>query len=648
MSHDILRPQALYSLPIVGGCALHPGGSSVAYVVTTADEASNAYRGSVRIVDLASGEIRSLTQASARDGAPRWSADGSGLFFTSDRSGSTQLWRVDASGGEPYAMPTVPGNVSEFVVAPGGAHVAVVATPTTGREEVERRGWRRITRLRYRADGPGFFDDLPQIWLIDLVTCTTRALTDGTGFVGSLAWDHKGQTLAFAGEHDRDADSLWRRELWTASAADDWQPRKVMQFGSAIDVPSWSPDGARIAFCGSQPPKASGGLHNVRLFVMDRDGRNLKCLTTDEEWTCGNFVLSDVGVSGGIVPPVWLTLHDIAVLASSRGVAQVFRVSAGSRGIALTSATMAVTDFAVADGPSVVYCASSLATPPELYLASGADVRRLTHESQAWCAAIDVKPATAFQVKGPAGAIDAWHLQGAGPGRHPCVLQIHGGPHFAYGDAYVFEFVLLAAAGFDVVYCNPRGSQTYGETFAGAIKGDWGRPAFDDCMAVLDAALATFSIDPLRLGVAGGSYGGYLTGFAIGHTTRFAAAVAMRPASNLASLWGTSEVGRMLAEDFGGRPLDVPAVYHRDSVLTYADAIETPLLIIHSENDYRTPAEQSEQLFTALRERGATVEVLRFLKCDHNLSRSGPPQQRVARLGAIVEWFERFLGEKRT
>jgi dipeptidyl aminopeptidase/acylaminoacyl peptidase len=644
----LLRPEALYSLPIVSGCALHPARTSVAFVVTTMDDASNSYRGSLKILDLASGEARDLTQGTARDTAPQWSADGTALLFLSDRGGSTQLWRVDAGGGEPFALPAVPGNVSEFAVAPGGGHVAVVATPTTGREEVERRGWRRITRLRYRADGPGFFDDVPQVWLIDLADGTTRALTDGGGHVGSVAWDPKGETIAFTGEHDVNADSLWRRELWTASAAHDWQPRRVAQFGSAIDAPSWSPDGTRIAFCGSQPPRAAGGLHNLRLFVVDRDGRAMTCLTQDAEWTCGNFVLSDVAAAGGIARPVWASPDEVAVLASSRGAAQVVIVSAGSS-TALTPASASVTDFALLDARSVLSCASTISMPPEIYVARGGEMVRLTHESDAWCATTNVAPATSFRVTGATGDIDAWHLEGRGPAPRPCVLQIHGGPHFAYGNAYVFEFVLLAASGFDVVYCNPRGSQTYGEAFAAAIKGDWGQPAFDDCMAVLDAALARFSIDSLRLGVAGGSYGGYLTGYTIGHTTRFAAAVAMRLASNLVSLWGTSEVGRMLAEDFGGRPLDVPAVYARDSVLTYADAIETPLLIINSENDYRTPTEQSEQLFTALRERGATVEMLRFIRCDHNLSRTGPPTLRVARLAAIVEWFERFLGaDKRT
>ena len=638
-----LSARHLYSLPIVSGCALDPSKTLVAYVVTTLDESSSSYRGSIRVMTLASGEVRELTHGTARDGAPQWSADGSSLFFASDRGGATQLWQIYLGGGEPKPLPEVPGNVGEFAVAPAGARLAVITTPTTRRDEVERRGWRRITRLRYRADGAGFLDDMTQLWLIDITAGTAHAVTHGEGNVAAPAWDPTGQTIAFTAEHDPEADSLWRRELWSASIAHSWQPRKVVQLGSAIEAPSWSPDGARIAFCGIRDARSTAGLKNTRLFVVERDGRSSTCLTPTEEWTCGNFILTDVGAVGGVARPVWVSADEIAVLGSNRGAAIVYRVNGNSRAKALTPSTVSVTEFDCIDRTTLVYCASDLVTPSELYLARANDLVRLTRETETWCSAIDIEPATHFHVSALGGDIDSWHLKGTAPNPRPCVLQIHGGPHFAYGYAYVFEFVLLAAAGFDVVYCNPRGSQTYGEAFAAAIKGDWGRPAFDDCMAVLDAAIERFRLDPKRLGIAGGSYGGYLTGFTIGQTTRFAAAIAMRPASNLTSLWGTSEVGRMLAEDFGGRPYDLPEVYERDSVLTYADEIETPLLIIHGENDYRTPTEQSEQLFTALRERRATVEVLRFLRADHNLSRTGPPQQRVARLEAIVEWFTRYL-----
>lgn len=647
-----VQARDLYSLPIVGWCAPSPTRKAVAYVVTRLDEEANVYRGSIRVVPIlhkgaasqppASG--RALTDGSARDQAPQWSPDGKMIFFLSDRSGSAQVWHVDASGGEATALPTLPGSVSEFAVSPDGALIAAVTVPTSRKEEIERRGWRRITRLRYRSDGPGYLDDKPEIWIVDLRSNTTKRVTDGSGFVAGVTWNPAGMALAYCGDHEADADSLWRRELWTAAAADDFTPRKVLTFATALEAPSWSPDGARIAFCGIEEAHGAGGKRNLRVFVVDRDGANHACWTQDEEWTCGNFILTDVGAAGSLTPPAWISDEQLAVLGSSRGAARVFRVSLGASAAALTSATMSATHFAALGDDTIVHCSSDQATPPELYLSrAGQGIVRLTAESAQWSSSRSLPPATHFTVASEGCEIDTWHLAGLGDGKRPCVLYIHGGPHFAYGYAYVFNFVLLAAAGYDIVYCNPRGSQSYGEAFAKAIAGDWAQPAFNDCAAALDAVIARFPIDPNRLGVAGGSYGGYLTVWTVAHTSRFAAAIALRPATSLQSLWGTSEVGRMLAEDFGGSPYDVPDVYAHDSPLTYANAIKTPLLIIFGDQDYRTPAEQSEQLLTALLKRGAVVEGLHFLRTDHNLSRGGPPWQRIAHEEAIVAWFDRFL-----
>ncbi|MBV8597177.1 MAG: PD40 domain-containing protein, partial [Candidatus Eremiobacteraeota bacterium] len=469
---DRVTARHLYTLPVVGGCALDRSRSRMAYCVTTMDEAVNAYRGSVCVLDLASNATHTYTHATARDSTVRWSADGASLFFISDRSGSTQLWRVDASGGEPVALPALPGNVSAFSVSPNGTHIAAITVPTKNREEVERRGWRRITRIRYRADGPGYFDDLPELWLVDLGTGTTRAITDGQGFVGSPAWSPDGRTLAFAGEHATDADSLWLRELWTASEDNGWQPRQIVHFGSAIDAPAWSPDGSRIAFAGSLPEGATGGMHNVRLFACGRDGSDVRCLTANEEWTCGSFILTDTSAAGGFPPPVWISNDAIAVLASNRGSAQVWLVSETEATRVLTPREMSVTDFDVLDERSVVCCASTLAAPPELYLAREGECRRLTEATNAWTATLGVGPTASFLVEHNGATIDAWRIEGRAAAPRASVLQIHGGPHFAYGNAFVFEFYLLAAAGFDVIYCNPRGSQTYGEAFAAAIKAD--------------------------------------------------------------------------------------------------------------------------------------------------------------------------------
>jgi dipeptidyl aminopeptidase/acylaminoacyl peptidase len=640
-------PHDLYTLPITGWCALNPARTAVAYAVTRLNEEANAYRCSIKLLQVpvqaaTSAMPVALTDGAARDQAPQWSFDGSKLFFLSDRSGRMQVCQVLASGGEVTSLPELPGNVSEFAVSPAGKYVAAIATPTKNKEAIEQRGWRRIRRIRYRSDGPGYLDDYPQLWLLDLQESSAHPLTDGSGFVAGVAWSSDGSNVTFSGEHGADADSLWRRELWVASNADIWQPRKILTFASAIEAPSWSPDNTRIAFCGSEV-SGGGGSHNLRLFVASASGNGVECWTSEDEWTCGNFVLGDVSAAGSIMAPVWVSSDQIMVLGSSRGAARVFLVTPGARSTPLTPATMSVTHFATVSPARVLHCSSDQSTPPELYLSEAGVTTPLTHETEAWNTHSSDVRTTHFTVPSEEIELDAWHVSGLGNAPRPCILYIHGGPHFAYGYAYVFHFVALAEAGYDVVFCNPRGSQSYGESFAQAIVGNWAQPAYEDCMAVLDAALQRFPIDREKLGVAGGSYGGYLTVWTIGHASRFAAAVALRPAASLHSLWGTSEVGRMLAEDLGGSPSESPVVYAHDSPLAYAEAIRTPLLLIYGGQDYRTPAEQSEQLLTTLLQRGAMAEGLYFPNADHNISRSGAPRQRVAHEEAIIEWFNRFL-----
>lgn len=637
-----LAPSHLLTLPVVSGVALDRTRKRVAYVRTLPDEASNSYRGSIRVCDLANGATVVLTRGGARDRAPAWSPDGSKLFFISDRSGTPQLWCIEPAGGEPYALPALDAAISDFVVSPDGRFIALVATSTTEGRDVSARGWRRILRQRYRADGIGYHDAYPRIWLIDLEHGASRSLTDGSGFVAGPAWSPDSKCVAFAGEHGVDADGIALRELWRVEIGAA-APRKLHEMRGVVQGPAWSPDGARIAFIGRDNPRSAYGLANLRLFTIAANGGEPTCLTPSEEWTAGDLIATDTSAAGAPTAPQWLSNGALAVLGTHRGATQVFVVDADLSIRTATPADMCVTQFVAGDAGETVCCASNSTTPPELYVCSGGGARRVTFETKAWCEASGVRAPTRFSAAGPAGPIDVWHLEGDGAAPRPCVLQIHGGPHFAYGEAFFFEFQMLAAAGYDVVYSNPRGSQGYGEPFAAAIVGDWGDPPLADCLAALDAAIAKGTVAERRLGVAGGSYGGYLTAWTIGHTRRFAAAVAMRAAINLESEWGTSEVGRMLNVELGGTPDEVPEVYRRNSPLTYAGAVTTPVLLIHSERDYRCPIEQSEQFFTALVQRGNEVEFLRFTEADHGLSRTGPPKQRIVRLEAILDWFERHL-----
>lgn len=637
-------PEDLFTLPVVTGVSVHPDGDKVAYAVTTMDREDDVYVGSIRVAALTVDAPASIyTRSTARDLQPRWSPDGKRLIFISDRGDRRQIWLMEAGGGEPYPAPTIDGAVQSAAVSPDGRMIAAIATPDVGRREVVRRGWRRIDRLRYRADGVGYLDDLPQLWLIDLAAGSSKLVTDGTGWIGSPAWSPDSSSIAYVAEHRRDADTLWRTELWVAGVRPDSSSQKILELGGAIEAPAWHPDGSRIYFVGFEDA-AGYAVAPLRLFTVGSDGSGARCITAGSDWICGNHVLNDFDASPAAAAPVVLRDGSALVLGSHRGNAGIYRVADDGAATRITPRSHTIAEFSVS-ADTLAATASDTSTPNEIYTAAidGSGWRRVTNETDVWRKGKDLSAAERFVAAARSGPIEGWHLRGAGTAPRPLVLQIHGGPHAAYGDAFFFEFHLLAAAGFDVVFCNPRGSQSYGDAFGTAIRGDWAVPAFDDCMDALDAALERGGVDSNRLGVAGGSYGGYLTAWTASHSDRFKAAIAMRPATNLVTLWGTSEVGRMLESELGGKPAEIEDVYKRCSPLTYADDISIPLLLIHSENDFRCPIEQSEQLFTALKRRGADVELLRFSDADHGLSRVGPPRKRVARLEAIVDWFTRYL-----
>jgi dipeptidyl aminopeptidase/acylaminoacyl peptidase len=226
--------------------------------------------------------------------------------------------------------------------------------------------------------------------------------------------------------------------------------------------------------------------------------------------------------------------------------------------------------------------------------------------------------------------------------KYPLILNIHGGPRTQYGYTWFHEMHTFAAKGFVVVYSNPRGSQGFGKAFADAITGKWGQPAMDDCMAVVDAVIEQGYVDDKRLYVTGGSYGGYMTNWIVSQTQRFRAAVTQRSISDLGTFFGTSDIGWDLVDEFKGTPWEKPEAYEKWSPLTYLKNIDTPLMIIHSENDLRCPMEQAERLFAPLKYMGKDVRLIRFPESSHGLSRGGRPDRRIKRLDLMIEWFEKY------
>jgi dipeptidyl aminopeptidase/acylaminoacyl peptidase len=254
--------------------------------------------------------------------------------------------------------------------------------------------------------------------------------------------------------------------------------------------------------------------------------------------------------------------------------------------------------------------------------------------------------------------VECWAMPpiGTQPGRrYPTLLNIHGGPFSQYGSRFFDEFQVQAGAGFGVLYCNPRGSSGYSEAFGRAIRwpeahsdpgSGWGGVDYDDLMACVEEACRGFDwVDADRLGVLGGSYGGYMTSWIIGHTDRFKAACSERACNNLLTLDHGSDIAGVFASYVGKSHVDDPGPYLRQSPITYVKEMVTPVLLVHSENDLRCPVNQAEELFVALRLLGREPEVVRFPGEGHELSRSGAPRHRVMRAELILDWFRRQLGD---
>jgi dipeptidyl aminopeptidase/acylaminoacyl peptidase len=509
---------------------------------------------------------------------------------------------------------------------------------------------RRVDRLAYRFDGMGWTCDRPRQLFTVRADGSGRpaAVTSGPFDHAGAAWSPDGDALAFsAGRHDTwDLDRAV--DLFTVGPAGG-EPRRLTATGPTFRGPSWSPDGSTIAFVSGDPRSLP---RSAQVGIVHRDGGDHRLLTTALDRNCAPFLV-------GAREPVW-DGADLLFQVEDSGNLHLYRVDTGGAGKPelLLGGDRWVTGFDLAGG-TLAFCASTPTAPSELFVLAGDDERQLTHLGHDPLAAREFVAPERFTATAPDGTeVEAWMMEPVGleaGRRYPTLLNIHGGPFAQYGNHLLDEFQIQSGAGYVVLYANPRGSSGYGDAWGRAIRGPnveddpgsgWGGVDYDDVMAVVDAAVGRFDfVDPDRLGVLGGSYGGFMTSWIVGHTDRFKAACSERAVNDLRTMSWTSDIGTYFQKGYvGSSHLEDPDEYARQSPATYVDDIRTPLLILHSENDLRCPIEQAEQLFVALKLLGRTVEFVRFPGEGHELSRSGSPRHRVQRAELVLDFFARHLG----
>lgn len=645
-------PQDITRIQLVGDPRIAPDARRVAFVVTTLSEETDEYLSNIWMVDVAGGEPRRFTTGPRRDLAPHWSPDGTRLAFLSEREPKqkAQLWVMPAEGGEPVRLTDLKNGVSAPEWSPDGTHLVFVSRvggcqePDSEEDRRKSKPPRIITTLKYRFNGEGFiYDRRAHLFVIAADGGgAPRQITDGDFDDLDPTWSPDGRWLAFSSARHADRDHDDGSDIWLVTP-DGEELRRVTDTAGPVALPAFSPDGRRVAYVARRHLNEFG--RNFGVFTIPTQGGAATCLTAELDRSCG-----PLGVR-----PLWAPGGDaITFAAEDQGSLCLYRVPAlgpkppepvvgGERVVTGFSADRA--------GRLLAFVATEPTAPPELFVcgADGSGERQLTDLNRAWKHKVALAAPERFRFERDGHRVDGWVMKPFGfvPGRrYPALLSIHGGPHTQYGLGFFDEFQVYTGAGYAVIYTNPRGSQGYGEAFTRAVVGDWGGGDVADVLAGLDEAVRRHAfIAPERLGVLGGSYGGFMTSWIVGHTDRFAAACSERAVNSQASMFGTSDIGHIynVVELGGPLPWEDMARYLERSPLTYAKNITTPLLILHSEDDLRCPIEQGEQLFVALKKLRREVLFVRFPDENHELSRSGKPRHRLERFRIILEWFAKYL-----
>ena len=648
MTRTPLVPSDLFRLALPGD-PQRPVEDRIFYVLTTNDEpADEAF---TAIWSVRAGEPATPFTQGKHDRMPRVSPDGKQLAFAGDRGDGKRLYVVPLGGGEARAVGPVYDTISGLCWAPDSLRVAYVATtpldPATARiAHDERSGARHIRALPFKSDDDGLLDGRRKhLFVLTLESGDTRRLTHGDFDVLDPAWSPDGSTIAFASQIDA-PETAFYEDIFTVAVSGAALVKLTRSKGPA-NKPSWSHDGREIAYIGHENGDDAGGRFNHELLLVPAGGGEPRSISLAADRSVTDYVGSDCRNVGGMQAPFWSADdRELFVPLSSEGacaIAAFARDGSGHRIVA--GGDRDIWSFTRGGEGAIVFVFAQPTVPSELVLLDPSGAERALTDCNPWLAERSVRaPRRVRPIAADGTQLDLWILDPDEAPNAPYVLQVHGGPHTAYGVAFMFEFQILAGHGIGVAFGNPRGSQTYGHAYADAITGDWGGLDASDVLSLLDGALANASIDPARIGLAGGSYGGFMTTWLLGHSKRFAAGVSMRSVNDFVSEVGATDLGWFLEGEVGAPWDDGGRKLFEKSPMRAAHEIDVPLLVEHSERDYRCAIDQGEQLFTLLRRfNRAPTEFVRFTGDGHSLSRSGKPRNRVLRLRSIAHWFIRHL-----
>ena len=660
----VVAAEDLFKLTTVSSAIISPDGSRVAYVVSKMDGPKDTYLTNIWIADVASGRNWQLTRGDS-DGDPAWSPDGAWIAFDSGRGEKSQIYRIALGGGEAQRLTDLPNGASGPVWSHDGSRILFSSTTVdaapparidfkaagfTPKPEQRDSDVRVITALHFEANGQGdTYDKHVHLWVMAADGSGQKALTSGHQWSeNSAAWSPDDKTIAFNSLHGEDPYGL-RQDIYVMPSSGG-APRELPLGRGGNFGPTWAHDGKGLYYAQvlTHDPAAYPALRYTAL-----DGSQDREIVPPDTIAFGDAILTDMTEGGAGCGPL-LEPQDRWYLAvvSQPGTSALMKYDArNGHPETLAGGDREVLECSMDErGTRAAFIASDATHPADVYVVdtAGGAPKRLTDLNGAYLSGVQLSSPEPFEVRDHAGyVVHAWIMRppNAVTGRrYPTILDIHGGPQTEFGDSFFHEFQYLAGLGYNVVYADARGSVGFGHAFEAALNLDWGNAMFDDETAVLDAIARRPDVDMNRLGVSGGSYGGYATLWMISHTDRFKVAIAERVASDLSTQWLTGDGNVEWDPKYSfGNPWDHPDRNRAQSPFTYVTDIHTPLMLLHSDGDIRTPVGQTLEMYSALKILGRTVEYVEVPRDDHDLSRIGEPIHRVERLHIEAQWLGKYL-----
>lgn len=640
-AQQLINERNIYDMPSASAADLSPDGSKVVYIVGTSDPEANRGSSKLYLLDVSKNNREVLIE-NVSD--PKWSPDGKQIAFRGNIDGKSGIYVMDPANKKPvfiaevYSSNHFLGHPTQknYEWSPDGKSIAYVsADPTTGDWDIDPNAPKVIERLLYRSRTSFSDNRITKIYVADVASGTSKLLTNDNFDSHSLSWAPDSRSIVYVSNHTGDADGNYNNDLFIVDVSST-QVRQITKTVGTEHFPQWSPDGKHIIYPATIRPinTKDSPPEDTKLYVYNVESGQVTCVTQDlDERADGPKWAADGKSYYFGFPKFGKRVIYKGTLGSDQFVPVVDKEGSAGR--------------PTVGGKALLFSMSTASQPNEFYLTKddGKTMTQLTFDATEWIKDKSLSKMEAFWYK----SFDGVDAQGfinypanLRPGQKiPVIHRIHGGPHGAFGFGFTDINEILVAKGYAVISLNPRGSSGYGQKFSDGTYQAWGGGDYRDLMAGMDYALENYDfLDEDRMGVTGGSYGGFMTNWVVTQTNRYKAAVTSASVSNLISFYGTSLYQDLIETEFNGLPWDNYALLWHFSPMAHIKNVTTPTLLIHGENDIDVPIGQAEEFYIALKKLGVPARFVRYPNEGHGFSQ---PKNRLHNNRQLLEWFDKYL-----